>query len=147
MAASKLHERMESVEWSPPHLQFTIERHGGTVHGSTRADLQRWDVNVQRGTATLIAGGVRQLRKLQRRLDVTPLADTIAALVLAGADDPRLHWSADRRGVQVQIARVIPAASASQTITSRRKRFRVALDEKLKTVGWYARSPNRYHRG
>ena len=39
MAGHKLIGRMEHVEWNPPVLTFTIERHGGTVLGSTRAEL------------------------------------------------------------------------------------------------------------
>jgi hypothetical protein len=47
MEAYKLLGRMESISWNPPVLSFTIERHGGTVLGSTRADLQSWEVNVR----------------------------------------------------------------------------------------------------
>jgi len=34
----KLLGRMEHVHWNPPVLSFTIERHGGTPLGSTRAE-------------------------------------------------------------------------------------------------------------
>ena len=44
MWASKL-GRMEKVEWQPPYLTFSIERHGATVKGSTRAELQNWQVD------------------------------------------------------------------------------------------------------
>ena len=46
MAGCKLIGRMERVEWHPPVLAFTIERHGGTAIGSTRAELQRWSVKI-----------------------------------------------------------------------------------------------------
>ena len=52
MAGHKLIRRMERVEWHRPILTFLIERHGGTVLGSTRAELQRWSVDLDRGTAT-----------------------------------------------------------------------------------------------
>jgi hypothetical protein len=38
MNASKL-ARMEAVRWEPPILSFTIERHGATALGSTRAEV------------------------------------------------------------------------------------------------------------
>ena len=44
MTPSKLHDRMEEVFWEPPILDFVIERHGGTVMGSTRAELQYWTI-------------------------------------------------------------------------------------------------------
>ena len=31
--------RTEKLEWRPPMITFRLERHGGTVNGSTRADL------------------------------------------------------------------------------------------------------------
>jgi hypothetical protein len=40
MEAYELHHRMEHVRWQPPILFFVIERHGGTVLGSTRAELR-----------------------------------------------------------------------------------------------------------
>jgi hypothetical protein len=36
MWPSKLTGRMEDITWDPPILTFKIERHGGTVMGSTR---------------------------------------------------------------------------------------------------------------
>jgi hypothetical protein len=39
MEPDKLYDRMEKVHWEPPLLLFVIERHGGTVQGSTRAEL------------------------------------------------------------------------------------------------------------
>jgi hypothetical protein len=49
MAGIKLIRRMEQVEWHRPIPIFLIERHGGTVLGSTRAELQRWSVDLDRG--------------------------------------------------------------------------------------------------
>jgi hypothetical protein len=44
MEGYKLLGRIEDVTWGPPTLTFTIERHGGTVMGSSRAELQHWEV-------------------------------------------------------------------------------------------------------
>lgn len=77
MEAYKLLGRMESISWNPPVLSFTIERHGGTVLGSTRADLQSWEVNVQNHSAICGAGGHRQLEPMQPKLNVKPIAEEI----------------------------------------------------------------------
>ena len=42
---------MEDPEWEPPCLRFRMERHGKVVLGSTRAEVETWEVNVERGTA------------------------------------------------------------------------------------------------
>jgi hypothetical protein len=51
------------LEWNPPILSFTIERHGGTVLGSTRAEKQRWSVDVvQRAATHGLTPGARKAR-------------------------------------------------------------------------------------
>lgn len=139
MKPNKLYGRMEDVRWSPPILKFVIERHGGTVLGSTRAELQSWSVDVEAGVATQLRDGrFRQLQPAQPRLDVKPLVDAIAAAILRGADDPRLKWSENRKTVHVQIGAVIPDAGFQQTTAGRRKRFRTHLSSKLSEAGWFA---------
>ena len=81
MEAYKL-GRMEDISWNPPVLSFTIERHGGTVMGSTRAELQNWNVNVETRSATCGVGGHRQLEPMQARLNVKPMAEEIVASIL-----------------------------------------------------------------
>src|SRR5580704_6677632 len=44
------YNRMECVMYDPPFLRFDIERHGATVNGSTRGEVQSWVVNVEKGT-------------------------------------------------------------------------------------------------
>ena len=63
IAGHKLIRRMEHVEWHPPLLTFVIERHGGTVLGSIRAEVQRWTVDLDRQTATCERAGHRQLSR------------------------------------------------------------------------------------
>jgi hypothetical protein len=60
MAGYKL-SRMKDATWNPPILEFTIERHGGTALGSTRASLQRWEINMdcERRVASRITDTVR----------------------------------------------------------------------------------------
>ena len=81
---------MEEVTWAPPKLSFAIERHGGTVMGSIRAELQRWTVDMLRSTATHGTIGHRQLEPMQARLVVRPLVEEDARLIVGRQDDERV---------------------------------------------------------
>src|SRR5262245_9543483 len=70
MEGHKLLGRMEDVTWEPPVLSFTVERHGRTVAGSSRADLQGWAVNVEKQTIFCEPLGHPQVRPMQPRLKV-----------------------------------------------------------------------------
>jgi hypothetical protein len=136
MAGQKLIGRMERVEWHPPILALTIERHGGTVLGSTRAETQHWSVDLDSRTATLQRTGHRQLSPAARRMDIAPIAAEIAGLILHGGKDERLHWLDDGR-VRVEMGRIFPEQSGfKQTIQGRRRRLRAALIEALARRGW-----------
>jgi hypothetical protein len=136
MNGHKLLGRLEKAEWCPPVLEFTIERHGGTVLGSTRAELQRWCVDVEAQTADWSPAGRRQLRPMQKRLDVRPLADELAQLISLHTPDPRLRWAQDGT-VTVRMGKVLPYGSAvQQTLVGRRKRLRSQLEQKLAERGW-----------
>jgi hypothetical protein len=138
--------RMERVIWNPPTLEFTIERHGGTVLGSSRAELQGWTVNLAEKSACCGIVGRRQIQPMQARLGVRPLADDIATHVVAHNHDPRLKWYADGR-VRVLMGRILPESSAvKQTLAARRKRFRAALEARLETAGWSKCGVNTYRR-
>ena len=72
MKDDKLLGRMENVQWQPPILTFTIERHGGTVNGSTRAELQHWELNLDDQTACIVNEGHRQLQTMAPRVSSKP---------------------------------------------------------------------------
>lgn len=138
MAAYKLlNRKMETVAWQPPILSFVIERHGGTVMGSSRAELQHWEVDVKKKTKTLFGLGRRQLTPMEKRLNVKPLADEITKLILAHTEDDRLRWCEDGR-VKVLLSKIgdlAPGSAVNQTLAGRRKRFKAALRERL-GAGW-----------
>ena len=135
MSGEKLHGRMESVAWNPPTLSFVIERHGATVNGSLRADLQHWAVDVEAKTAVLGKVGHRQLQPMQPRLDVRSLAEEIATLIAGGQEDHRLKRYEDGR-VRVLVGKILPKGSAvKRTLEWRRKRFRQALPQGLRDPG------------
>lgn len=136
MEGYKLLGRMENVTWKPPVLSFAVERHGCTVAGSTRADLQGWTVNVEKQTIFCEPLGHRQVRPMQARLKVEPVVEEIVRLVVTQQKDQRLQWH-DDGSVKVLVGKIIPQDSAvKQTLAGRRKRFREKLTEQLEAEGW-----------
>ena len=125
---------------------FRIERHGGTVKGSSRAELQRWTSNLDTQRATVVKNGYRSVRPMQPRLDVAPLADEISRLIVEHKKDLRLKWSNENE-VKILIGKIIPEDSAvKQTVAGRRKRFRKCLKERLAPHGWIELRANSYIR-
>jgi hypothetical protein len=148
MEASKLFGRMEDVEWSPPLLTFRIERHGGIVGGgSTRAELQDWEVDIEAGTVKGGESGYRQLKPRDAPLNVTPLVNQVVALIKDHQTHEWLKWVSDRR-VRLLIAKIIPATNR-QTTSGRRERFRAELEPRLEAMGFKrppGAAPNTYER-
>ena len=139
MAARKIRRlgRVGSLAWTPPVLTFRMERHGGTVLGSTRAEIQEWTVDLDARTATAETVGRRQLRPMRKRLDVAAVAEEIIAAVNERADDPRLKWSKDGGSVQVlATVAVNPDHAPQQTLDGRRKRLKEKVKPGLAEIGW-----------
>lgn len=132
--ADKL-RRAEEVCWTPPILSFTLERHGGTVLGSSRASLHRWEVNTEQPEARIVNTSVRQLSPKSQVMDIKKVANETATLIFNGLDDPRLTWLEDRQRVQVNIVEVIPETN-KQTTQGRRKRFREILASLMSEANW-----------
>ena len=136
MASHKLLGRLEDVRWQPPMLTFTIERHGGTVNGSTRAELQHWAVNVDECTASIGKIGTRQLKPMAARLSLKDVAAEVADLIVNHVVDERLSWL-DDGSVKIQIGKLFPASSGfRRTVQSRRKTFSEYLEAQLAKLGW-----------
>ncbi|MDZ7839629.1 MAG: hypothetical protein U5R46_02235 [Gammaproteobacteria bacterium] len=115
MTADKLVGRMENVHWDPPELSFEIERHGGTVMGSSRAEIQDWTVDVNECLARVGTGRFKQVQPRAKPLDVQPLVEEVGLLIIEGRQDERLSWDgADR--VRVNIAIIIPRDGPKQTV-------------------------------
>ena len=87
--------RMEDPRWEPPLLQFDIERHGATVSGSSRAEVYTWTLNVETLVASPGFPRRRQLYSMDARLNVKPLAERLAAAIIAGTEDPGLKVRED----------------------------------------------------
>lgn len=147
MRAYKLAGRIENPVWQPPHLSFDIERHGATVKGSTRAELQGWGIDITTMTATCATVGRRQLYAMAppfRKKDAEALAKELAAKVASGRKDVRLEWKSPDC-VKVLISAAVPSGGGKQTETARRKRFAPYLRKEMANVGWKERPPPPYY--
>ena len=76
--------RAEDLVWQPPVLSFKIERHGATALGSTRAEVQKWHVDVSSGNAHCESETYRQLIPRARGLIVRPIACKVCEVVKEG---------------------------------------------------------------
>ena len=136
MEPYKLHDRMERAKWNPPVLTFSIERHRPTVHGSSRAPLQRWRLNIAERTASCGDYGFRQLRPLSPSLNVGLIAEGIVNAVLGHEEHPHLDWLKNG-GVRVRTTELLGGPSIpKQTMEGCRKRFGPALARLLAPHGW-----------
>jgi hypothetical protein len=145
MEGYKLLGRMEKVHWQPPILSFDIERHGGTVCGSTRAELQHWEVNVETMTAEIKNTGRRQLEPMAQGVDVNAIKAEIVRKILAGEEDPRLRWI-EPGVVHVVLSRIFPDRSGyKRTVEGRRERLRDGLRAALGLHRWVHQGRNVFH--
>ncbi len=139
MYPEKLLDRMENITWNPPTLKFDIERHGAAKFGSTRAEIQRWEINIDNGSVSFMDVGYRQIIPRQSKVDVKPLAEEIAQLIRENKDNSALNWSMDRSQVRVNTGKVRGLETNSavkRTLEGRRKRFRDAVRHILESMGW-----------
>ena len=107
----------------PPKLCFSIERHGGTVMGSKRAERQTWMLNLQTLTAIPNETGYRQLQPNAPRLNVTPIAKAVCEAAQQGpasSSDLIDRGIAEWRGndeIRVKHGKLIPNVGPNQTIS------------------------------
>jgi hypothetical protein len=146
MAAYKLGGRVEEPRWDPPLLTFIIERHGGTVLGSSLAELQHWQIDTESNRAEIIKEGYRQLSPQQPRwkqAEADEEASKVASLILNRQEHDLVSWLKNGN-VKVAVAQIVPDDAAKQTVIGRRKRFWKSLDKKLETS--WSRTGNIYRK-
>lgn len=116
MNDTKLFGRMERVVGQPPKFIFRIERHGATVMGSSRAELQERTIDLEQRTKTVQVVGRRQVRPMQGRLDVQP------------------HRPGDRRHHSRRATRRPPEVGrrGSRPVADRRSRRRWPVGKRLR---------------
>jgi hypothetical protein len=144
MEADKLLGRMEDVVWTPPVLTFVVERHGGTVCGSTRAELQHWALDFNAMTATITGIGHRQVAPVAPRLSIKAIAEEVAQAILDCNPDERLRWL-DDNVVRVRTSSVFPTGSGfKMTVKGRRMRLCRYVWERLAGHGWLKKGWNEF---
>jgi hypothetical protein len=143
MRAEKLW-RIEQPSWVPPILEFSIERHGQTVNGSSRATVYRWCVDLEKGEAHITSEKRRQLYSMDKRLDVKPIAQGLADAIVGSKEDARI--AVNKNGsIRLKMGEIIPATN-KQTTAARRTRLRGQLATILAPHGWKELRANVYHR-
>ena len=79
---------------------------------------------------------MRQINPLQPKLNINPIAEEIAELIINFEEDARLKWNSDR-SVQILIGKILPAENMiKQTNEARRKRFRTKVEQLLIDAHW-----------
>jgi hypothetical protein len=129
------------MAWDPPVLSFVVERHGATVLGSTRAEKQRWLLNLEKKTANHWSDGYRQLYPKAPPLNVKPIAEQVFEAVRQGPKSDSelistgiLVWRDDH--IIVWHGKLIPGGGYAMTVSGRRRRFRAELASLMETIGW-----------
>jgi hypothetical protein len=142
VTGDKLLGRIEEVVWQPPVLSFTVERHGGTVLGSSRAELQHWEVNLPHKTAIIVKHGHRQLKPMAKRIYIKLLVDRILEAIRTGSET-ELVWKHADGTVAVKTTTIFPTGSAFRmTLEGRRKRLREAVASVRLKEGWQRLGPD-----
>jgi hypothetical protein len=132
----------QEMTWSPPKLSFIIERHGGMVQGSTRAEKQKWNLDIEKKTVYQSIVGFRQVHPRASTLNVKLIAEEVCKAVQEGPHSKseltvsgKLVWKGDGHLV-IKHGKIIPNEGFQQTIAGRRKRFRTDLQRELDALGW-----------
>ena len=120
MQANKLNGRIEDLSWEPPCITFSIKRHGATVKGSTRGEVQDWEIDTSSWKATY-SERYYQVYASQKPFDAKPLAENIANMIIHGQQSSSLKRYPDGR-VKVLIGTIIPEGllEADKTVAGRR---------------------------
>jgi hypothetical protein len=139
MQSYKLKNRVEKPTWNPPVLSFQIERHGATVNSSIYAELQLWEIDCEKATASYdqYSSRRRQLYPKAPALKLWPVAHEIAESIRKGAADKRLKWLSPT-AAKLLISEILPD-SAAETRAGRRKRLYAILLQELAVEGWEKR--------
>lgn len=127
----------EDLTWEPPYLCFAIERHGATMLGSSRAEIEYWHVDLDREEAILAGQSWRQLYPRRPPWNAKPVAEELAQAILQGREHPALTWQGPNT-VRVRTKEVIPDYDRSprRTLGGRQSRLWREMEARLGPHGW-----------
>jgi hypothetical protein len=141
----KLSNRIEELSVNDCFLTFKLERHGGTVQGSTRADVHWWTVDLAKGEATITRKSPRQVRKASPPFPFKEVCQEVVEAVRAGVPHQSIDWKgADR--FKLLMGNLVPCGGIKQTTSGRRKKLREFIEAALGPLGWIQEKPNFFHR-
>ena len=106
--------------------------------------MYRWRVDLTNATAEIVDQQQRRVGSPDKRLNVKPIAESLANAIVNNLPDERLRTMKDGR-VRLVIADIIPE-TIKETTMKRRRRLRAALDELLAEHGWHPTAVNTYAR-
>lgn len=127
--------RAENMRLEKPYIKFDLERHGGYVNGSTRSDLHRWKIDLEKGTAGIESRSYRQTEPRDKNYNAKQHADEVSKEILNREDKEYLLWNVSKTECSIRISLLIPE-TVKQTTIGRRKRFRESLKNILESKGW-----------
>jgi hypothetical protein len=135
-------ERPSELRWDPPVLSFVILRHGAMAFGSSAAERQKWEVNLEQQAAHHVRLGLKRLRPRAKTLDIEAIVTKVCEVIRAGSNHDSdlvrngiLVWKSDDE-CHLKHARLIPADGPKQTVTGRRARLRTSLADRMDQYGW-----------
>jgi hypothetical protein len=135
MEPRKVRRAEDPIEWYSPNLYFLLERHGATVLGSTRAEMQRWEINLKDRLAEPEKAGLRQLRKMDSRWPAKTVAEEIARIILNGVPDRRIQKTKNGK-IKLISSEVFPPSTNKMTRQYRSRKFYRELMEILEPYGF-----------
>ena len=121
--------------------KLQIERHGRTAQGSSRAELQHWQLDTAACVATFNGDSYRQKRPKNPILDIESIAREIAPLILELREDDRLTMTRNGK-VKILWARILGRQSVpKETLEGWRKRLRKAVLRLIEPQDWVPNGP------
>lgn len=145
MRAYKISGRVADLTWEPPLLSFYIERHGGTVQGSSRAEIQYWVLNMTSLSATYSVAPYKQLKPRNPPLDIKPMVATLVEVISNQSEHQWIRWTGQDR-FRVLIGNIIADDTPLRTLQGRRRRLNEALVQALEPLGWESLRANSFAR-
>ncbi len=128
----------QDLNWESPNLQFTLERSGRPLKRNAPVALDRWEVNVDRGIATvrtdahLLKGPI--ISPPFKKSAARALALELAGIIASGEEDGRLERFPNGDG-RVKLDDCVEA-DHKRTRTVRNERILAELVPLLERDGW-----------
>lgn len=115
--------------------------------GSTRAELQHWEVNLDDRTASITKTGHRQLVSMAPRISIKRMAEEIAQAILGDADDRRFYRDKHDGNIVVNASAVFRTGSGfKRTVEGRRMRLCNYIADILADHGWQKVGWNKFRK-